>query len=100
MRKVNTPAKATSEKKWPPAAIRNRPTATPKTRAAPVATARQGAGATTAAATVQNAPEGSPATNEQFFGHGPRGSHQGTNVSGPPNSVTSIGRGRPQLSLR
>src|SRR6185369_15513503 len=57
-------------------------------------------GVSAAGANVQNAPEGSPAMNEQFFGQGPRGSHHGRNLSGPPNSVTSIGRGRPQLSLR
>src|SRR5262249_28966945 len=60
---------------------------------------RQGGGTTAAPAIVQNAPEGSPATKEQFFGQSPRGSHQGRKCSSPPNSVTSIGRGRPQCSL-
>ena len=54
---------------------------------------------TAAPAIVQNAPEGSPATKEQFFGQSPRGSHHGRKCSSPPNSATSIGRGRPQCSL-
>src|SRR5262249_60949928 len=58
-----------------------------------------GGGGPAAPAIVQNAPEGSPATKEQFFGQSPRGSHQGRKCSSPPNSVTSIGRGRPQCSL-
>src|SRR5262249_26699157 len=58
-----------------------------------------GGGGPAAPAIVQNAPEGSPATNAQFFGQSPRGSHQGRKCSSPPNSPTSIGRGRPQCSL-
>src|SRR5262249_62199509 len=58
-----------------------------------------GGGGPAAPAIVQNAPEGSPATKEQFFGQSPRGSHHGRKCSSPPNSVTSIGRGRPQCSF-
>src|SRR5262249_12702208 len=99
-RNMNTPANTPSLKKWAPAAIRSTPTAAPKASAAAVAGTRHGAGRSIAGASVQNAPDGSPAMNEQFFGQSPRGSHHGRQCSSPPDSTTSIGRGRPQLSLR
>ena len=49
----------------------------PSASAAPTATARQGGGASTAGAMVQNAPDTSPDTKEQLLGQSPRGSHQG-----------------------
>ncbi len=100
VRNANTPANTTSLKKCAPAAMRSTPTAAPNVTAAATAAARQGGGSRNAGAMVQNAPDGSPATNEQFFAQSPRGSHQARKCSLPPNSATSIGRGRPQCSFR
>src|SRR5689334_10654189 len=96
MRNVNTPENTTSLKKCAPPESRNAPAAAPNSSAAPYAIARHAGGARAAGASVQNPPAPSPATNEQFLSHSPRGSHHGTNFSGPLNSVTSAGRGRPQ----
>src|ERR1035437_5031390 len=73
--------------------------AAPGPAAAPAARPRHDGGTSAAGAIVQNAPATSPDTNEQFLSHSPRGSHQATKCSVPPNCVTSIGRGRPQCSL-
>src|ERR1700754_1691377 len=89
-----------SDAKCPPPASRTTPIAAPNRITAPVASGCQGGGKTAAADIIHIAPDGSPATNEQFFGQSPRGSHHGMKCSSPLNAVTSIGRGRPQLSLR
>src|SRR5215467_14861161 len=97
---VNTPAKITSDGKWAPAITRITAMPTPSASEAPYARARHCGGANAAGAIVQNAPDTSPDTNAQLDGQLPRGSHQATKRSLPPNCVTSIGRGRPQWSLR
>ena len=97
---MKTPANATSVKKCPPAAMRNTPSAMPNAIAPPYASRRHCGGAMVAGANVQNAPDGSPAMNEQLLGHGPPGFHHGVKGSAPPNSMTSMGRERPQWSLR
>src|SRR3954447_17279885 len=98
-RNVNTPENATSEKKCAPPAMRCAPAASPNRIAAPKVTGSHAAGTTAAGANDQNAPEPSPATNEQFLSQEPRGSHHGMNFSVPPSCVTSPGRGRCQLSF-
>src|SRR5262245_31678249 len=68
---------ATSVKKCPPKAMRDKSIATVNTAAAPMAAARHGGGISTAGANSQAATLDSPDTNEQLLEQGPLLFHHG-----------------------